>query len=432
MRHWRKSTTPLSIITVRYHAIPRDASSVLEKLAGFRDRFDLGVAERVSAEPEVRTSFQATIRLVLLVHRQRPEEHALDQREHHRRAGDAERERQDRGPGKGLGPPQAAAGEPEILVQTVKNHCSRVYALSTAFGSSRDARQAGSKHATAATMIIVATTAATVGTSVGPTPNNSAAISRFRPKAPASPTTTPIPARRSPSFMTSASTLDRSAPSAIRIAISCRRSATMEDDNPIRAHDGEQQCQPGKEPKELRQEARSLDGFSKDRLHIAKANDRHGAVHFMHHPLNGLRQGRWCEGRAQYHVVDWRNPQPGSGPRDLLNCHVKLGSCFPINAALLDILRNAHDGKPRRLIVAARLDALPDRVSPFPEGLCELLVHDGDKTRGRGVRCAESCARARSGCPSSRNSRASRTDSSQRHGMAPLTERWSSRRVYCS
>ena len=65
------------------------------------------------------------------------------------------------------------------------------YALSTALGSRRDARQAGSKQATAATRIIVAATPATVGISVGPTPNSSDAINRLRAKAPASPTTTP-------------------------------------------------------------------------------------------------------------------------------------------------------------------------------------------------------------------------------------------------
>jgi hypothetical protein len=68
-----------------------------------------------------------------------------------------------------------------------------------------------------------------------------------------------------------------------------------------------------------------------------------------------------------------------------LNQHVKLGSCFLINAPLLDILRNTNDRKPRGLIVAARLYALPDWVSSFPERIDELLVNDGDHTRGRGI-----------------------------------------------
>ncbi len=78
-------------------------------------------------------------------------------------------------------------------------------------------------------------------------------------------------------------------------------------------HGGEQQCQAGKEPKELRQEARSLDGCSKDPLHIAKANDWYSRVHFTDHALNGLRQCRWSKGSAQHHVVEWREPQAGSG-----------------------------------------------------------------------------------------------------------------------
>ena len=158
-------------------------------------------------------------------------------------------------------------------------------------------------------MIIVAITAATVGTSVGPTPNNSDAISRLRPKAPASPTTTPI--RREEKSLPH--DVDEHAGS-----IGAKRHANADlvaalrnegGQDAIRPHGGEQQCQAGKEPKELRQEARSLDGFSKDRLHIAKANDRHSRVHFMHHALNGLRQCRWSEGRAQHHVVEWRDPQ---------------------------------------------------------------------------------------------------------------------------
>ena len=134
-------------------------------------------------------------------------------------------------------------------VRQCGNHRQAVsYALSTALGSSRDARQAGSTQATAATRIIVAATPATVGTSVGRTPNNSAAISRFRAKAPASPRTTPIPARTSPSFITPASTLDRSAPSAMRIPISRRRSATMEETTPYVPMAARSSARPAKSP----------------------------------------------------------------------------------------------------------------------------------------------------------------------------------------
>ena len=48
----------------------------------------------------------------------------------------------------------------------------------------------------------------------------------------------------------------------------------------IRPHGGEQQGKAGKEPQELRQEARSLDGFSNDRLHIAKVHHWYSRVHF--------------------------------------------------------------------------------------------------------------------------------------------------------
>ena len=154
-----------------------------------------------------------------------------------------------------------------------------------------------------------------------------------------------------------------------------------------------------------------------------KRIDWYSRVHFMDHARNGLRQCRCRKGRAQHNVVEWHDPLPCTTAICGTD-QVKLGSCFLINAPLLDILRHSDDGEPRQLIVAARLYALPDWVSPFPERLGELLVHDGDRPRGRGIALAESCARVRSGCPSSRNSRASRTDSNQRHGTAPPTEPW--------
>src|SRR5258706_13419427 len=63
--------------------------------------------------------------------------------------------------------------------------------LSTTFGSSRDARHAGSQLATTATAVIVAITKAIVAVSVGCTPNNKDAISRFTASAPARPMVTP-------------------------------------------------------------------------------------------------------------------------------------------------------------------------------------------------------------------------------------------------
>src|SRR5207302_10620163 len=63
--------------------------------------------------------------------------------------------------------------------------------LSTTFGSSRDARHAGSQLATTATAVIVAITKAIVTISVGCTPNSSDAISRFTASAPARPMVTP-------------------------------------------------------------------------------------------------------------------------------------------------------------------------------------------------------------------------------------------------
>ena len=87
----------------------------------------------------------------------------------------------------------------------------------------------------------------------------------------------------------------------------------------VSPHGGEQQCKAGKEPKELCQETRSLDGCSKDPLHIAKANDWYSRVHFTDHALNGLRQCCWSKGTAQHHMVEWREPQAGNGHRDLRN-----------------------------------------------------------------------------------------------------------------
>src|SRR5262245_66668116 len=61
--------------------------------------------------------------------------------------------------------------------------CSCDYSsLSTTFGSSRDARHAGSQLATTATAVIVAITKAIVTITVGFTPNSRDAISRFTAK----------------------------------------------------------------------------------------------------------------------------------------------------------------------------------------------------------------------------------------------------------
>ncbi len=81
--------------------------------------------------------------------------------------------------------------------------------------------------ATAATTAIVATTAPIVSGSVGCTPNSNDVTSRVRPKAPASPAATPMPASTRPCFSTWPMTLPRSAPSAMRMPISRRRSVTM-------------------------------------------------------------------------------------------------------------------------------------------------------------------------------------------------------------
>src|SRR6267378_3402330 len=63
--------------------------------------------------------------------------------------------------------------------------------LSATFGSSRDARHAGSQLATTATAVIVAITKAIVTISVGCTPNSSDAISRVTASAPARPMVRP-------------------------------------------------------------------------------------------------------------------------------------------------------------------------------------------------------------------------------------------------
>src|SRR5205823_10803724 len=68
-------------------------------------------------------------------------------------------------------------------------HCYS--SLSTMFGSTRDARHAGTQLATTATAVIVAITKAIVTVSVGCTPNSRDAISRFTASAPARPMVTP-------------------------------------------------------------------------------------------------------------------------------------------------------------------------------------------------------------------------------------------------
>lgn len=68
-------------------------------------------------------------------------------------------------------------GSARRMTRDHPNVGSQRYALNTALGSRRDARQAGSTQAAAATRIILAATPATVDTSVGRTPNSSDAIS---------------------------------------------------------------------------------------------------------------------------------------------------------------------------------------------------------------------------------------------------------------
>src|SRR5687768_2269134 len=80
--------------------------------------------------------------------------------------------------------------------------CPRQSSRNTMFGSTREARHAGSQQAIAATNVIVATTAAIVAGSVGSTPKRSDATTRFNAKAPARPMTIPTEVRMRPCFIT--------------------------------------------------------------------------------------------------------------------------------------------------------------------------------------------------------------------------------------
>ena len=127
------------------------------------------------------------------------------------------------------------------------------------------------------------------------------------------------PRGASPSLITSASTLDRFAPSAMRMPISRRRSATMEETTPYVPTAASSSARPAKSPSSCARKRGRWMESAKTRFHIPKANDRHRAVYFTDDALDRLRQCRWCEGRAQHDVLEWRNPQPWSGSRDLLN-----------------------------------------------------------------------------------------------------------------
>ena len=113
-------------------------------------------------------------------------------------------------------------------------------------------------------MIIVAATPATVGTSVGVTPNNSDAISRFRPNGPRK-SNHNTDAREEKSFAhhvgEHAGSIGAKRHPDTDLATPLRDDRR---DDAIRADGGEEQRQAGKEPKQLRQEARPLDGVGKD------------------------------------------------------------------------------------------------------------------------------------------------------------------------
>ena len=143
------------------------------------------------------------------------------------------------------------------------------------FGSIRDARHAGSQQATAATSVIVATTATIVAGSVGCTPNSSDAISRLSANAPARPTTMPTAGEhqallhhlREHAALVGA---ERHADADLAAAFGhhVRQHA-------VGADRGEQQRQAGEAAEQLRQQARPADRFVEDAVHVAQPDDRH-------------------------------------------------------------------------------------------------------------------------------------------------------------
>ena len=101
-------------------AIAGNTSCALEKLTLSCDSFDLDIAEGVERRPRRGRFSPREDQPVLFQHRQRPQQHPLDQCEHHRRRGDAQRECQHGSRGERLGPPQQPHGVTHILVDRVQ------------------------------------------------------------------------------------------------------------------------------------------------------------------------------------------------------------------------------------------------------------------------------------------------------------------------
>ena len=103
------------------HDRPRDAiagntSRALEQLTVSRDRFDLDVPERVERRARRGRFSPGEDKPVLLLNRQRPQQHTLDQGEHHGRCSDAQCECRHGSDGEGPGAPQQPHGVTRFLV----------------------------------------------------------------------------------------------------------------------------------------------------------------------------------------------------------------------------------------------------------------------------------------------------------------------------
>ena len=97
-------------------AIAGNTSRALEQLTVSCDSFDLDIPERVERRARRGRFSPREDQPVLFLDRQRPQQHTLDQREHHGRSRDAQCECQHGSGGEGLGAPQQPHGVTRFLV----------------------------------------------------------------------------------------------------------------------------------------------------------------------------------------------------------------------------------------------------------------------------------------------------------------------------
>jgi hypothetical protein len=86
-------------------AVRVDARDALEQQTAFAHRIDLEVSEWIVGEPRRPQLFPGHEQSILVPDRQRTEQHAANEREHHRGAGEANRQRENCGSAEAFGSP---------------------------------------------------------------------------------------------------------------------------------------------------------------------------------------------------------------------------------------------------------------------------------------------------------------------------------------